>query len=257
MNPFSITDTDSVMIKDFSFDRSHFYMAHSWTRSIVTAGITGAVVIFALFCALQLLRPEVLLALGAQAESFKIAFSALVIALLSFSLYVVFKSVTSDYMGCVRRERANEWLLSGTISHPSSETEFSMAACCLAMVRLVETDNGITIFALGSHDDFSQPFLIEANLEDYGSDTKAKIWASVADIRSHISRACGEWTQEAASVLDITINTPSSVFRHDHNDTDDMDGLDDLPPTGRASAPTNKTSIFQDAASIPDTARIN
>lgn len=251
MKILSYLNNNSVMINGFSYDHALFTMSHTWVRSVMAGLNAAAVLVMGAFCATSLLKSGFISTVAVQAEQIMIAMSAMYVALLAYSFFNLFKAVTGDFLSDFRNERVNSWLETGHLIDPETAVVLRMMSISLTMVRSVQTDSAITVYALGAHDDYPAPFLIEAELLDFGHEAKTRMIHSKNEQRNCLNKFCAEWTAEAAKLLGLDMHRPDPIL----SDEDDLGyafSEYDFPEVGRAKAPLSGHKLFASAVTVPD-----
>jgi hypothetical protein len=137
----------------------------------------------------------------------------------------------------------------------------------LSMVRFVEIDGGLKVYAVAKHDEHAAPILIDALLLDDDYLALATYYTHEADIRTILSEACGRWNTTVAEQLGISLGQPSGkalsgatrVTQHPADDESELGEafLDSLGDTsnsvfGRASAPRGRAGdALRSVAELP------
>lgn len=273
---FKSVSSSSTMIEGFSYDRANFEAKSLWNRSLLSGAISTGLTGLGVYCGYLMADPAFAGVLGDQALQAKIAASGLICALLGYSLRDLFSSITHDVTTKLRVARANSWLSKGTAHAHDLTGQVAMQQTQLSMVRFVEVDGGIKVFAIAKHEQHESPFLIETMLFDEEYPAHSVLYTHKADIRSRLNEACAEWAPEVADLLCIQLDSApaSSVHsleeQHDDLDLGDDFAFDDLVPAaiGRASASSaaklnadravapNKADLLRKAGTIPSDARI-
>lgn len=250
-NPLKSITNSSTMLDAYSYDRAPFRAAHIWTRSILAGVISTSLTAIGVYSGYLTTNPEFAAALGAQALNFKLAAGSIIACLLGYSLRDLFRAITTDVKTQLRVARANSWLMKGSACTHDYSGHIHMQQTPLSMVRFVEVDGGIKVYAIGKHEDHAKPILIDAMLFDDEYPALAKFLTHESDIRSALNEACAEWSEMVAELLCIDLcqdgATASAKINPLDEDFDlglDDDLLDSLNTTdnvfGRASAPVQR-----------------
>ncbi|MPQ71462.1 hypothetical protein [Pseudomonas sp. MWU12-2323] len=246
----SITNS-STMLNGYSYDRTEFQAHHVWTRSLLSAAISTGLTCIGVYCGYLAMDAQFATALGSQAVNFKLATGAVIASLLGYSLRDLFRSITSDVKTQLRVARANSWLVKGNASTHDYSAHIAMQQTQLSMVRYVEVEGGIKVFAIAKHQDHPNPILIDTMLFDEEYPAMASFYTHAADIRSTLNEACAEWSGSVAEQLGIALTpqqagAPSTVLRQKIDDEAEFElddaMFDDLendthPVFARANAP--------------------
>lgn len=251
----SITNS-STMLNGYSYDRAEFQAHHVWTRSLLSGAISTGLTGIGVYCGFLAMDAQFASALGSQVLNFKLATGALIVSLVGYSLRDLFRSITSDVKTQLRVARANSWLVKGSASTHDFSAHIAMQQTQLSMVRYVEVEGGIKVFAIAKHQDHPNPILIDTMLFDEEYPAMASFYTHAADIRSTLNEACAEWSGPVADQLGIALTpqqavAPSDVFKQEMEDEtefefelDDamLDGLenDTHPVFARANAPRQR-----------------
>ncbi|MBA1280558.1 MULTISPECIES: hypothetical protein [Pseudomonadaceae] len=249
MKLFRSISNSSTMIQGYSYNHALFRAQPAWSRSLLSGVISVSLVGVGVYSGYSLVSADFGGDLGAHALNYKMGFGATLACLLGYSLRDLFSSITRDVRTQLRVARANSWLSKGTATAADQPTGISMTLASLNMVRFVEVDSGIKVFAIARHPDYTNPVLIRAMLIDEEYLAAAEVVATDADIRNVLNEACGEWSGAVAKLLKIQLSegvTAVPMASSDRNsepelvlDEDMLDGLDFGPGKsfGRASAP--------------------
>lgn len=264
----SITNA-STMLDGYRFDREEFRAGHVWTRSLLSGAISCGITVVGAYAGYLATDAQFASALGAQALNFKLAAGAVLSSLLGYSLRDLFHSVTRDVRTQMRVARANSWLIKGTANTHDFTSHIHMQQTPLNMVRFVEMDGGIRVFAIAKHPESQNPILIDAMLVDDDYPALATYYTHEADIRSTLHEACAEWSDNVANDLGIRLTSallaeqkPNSqlpavadIVLPDDFDQELNHGLeaDEALTFGRASAPAPRSrgEALRAAANIP------
>ncbi|MFO6995444.1 hypothetical protein P3D53_14470 [Pseudomonas aeruginosa] len=253
----------STMLAVFSFDRTPFLAGNAWTRSLLSGAISTAITAIGVYSGYVAMDANYAAALGSHEQNFKLATGAIIIGLLGYSLRDLFRSITMDVKTQMRVARANSWLMKGTASTVECSSHIHMQQTSLSMVRYVEVDGGIKVYAIARHHDHESPVLIDAMLFDEDYPALATFYTHPADIRSALGEACGDLTGHVARQLGIALASPDLRKQQPVPDTKeddelflDDDLLDDLETAsevfGRASAPRMRGGeALRAAAQVP------
>jgi hypothetical protein len=201
----SITN-GSTMLNGFSYDRAEFRAQHIWTRTFLSGAISTGVAVVGTYCGYLAVDAQLATALGPQVLNFKLAAGAVIVSSLGYTLRDLFRSVTRDVKTQLRVARANSWLVKGTASTHDFSTHIAMQQTQLNMVRYVEVEGGIKLFAIAKHQNFPNPILLEAMLFDEEYPALATFYTHTADIRSTLNEACAEWSGSVADQLGIALS---------------------------------------------------
>lgn len=263
-NPLQSLTNRSTMIEGYSYDRADFEAGHVWTRSLLSGAICTGLTGLGVYCGYLAMDPQFAAALGSHALNFKLACGTVITTLLGYSLRDLLRSITSDVKTKLRVARANSWLKKGSANSPDYSAHIVMQQTTLSMVRFVEVDGGIKVYAIGKHPEHPNPILIDAMLFDEEYPALALFYTHAADIRSRLSEACDEWTPAVADQLSIVLypmqNNPAIMTPEPEPelllDDDFLDQLkDDFPASmGRASAPrapSRAGSALRKVAEVP------
>lgn len=268
---FDSVSNASTMIEGFSYDRTNFMAGSLWTRSLLSGAISTGLTGLGVYCAYQMVDPAFAAVLGAKAVQVKIAASGILCALLGYSLRDLFRSIEGDVITKLRVARANSWLSQGSACLPSDGDWIEMKHVQLSMVRFVEEEAGIKVFAIGMHQQIETPFLVQAAVMDQECPVEASLVTSRTEIRTRLTEACAEWAPTVADMLGIQLDTPSAKTALEFEDAglDDDFVFDDVVPAavGRASASSaakhnversanSMGDILRKAGTRPDDARI-
>lgn len=252
----SITN-GSTMLDGYRFDREQFRAGHAWKRSLLSGAISCGLTVVGVYTGYLATDAQFASALGAQALNFKLAAGAALSSLLGYSLRDLFHSVTRDVRTQMRVARANSWLIKGTANTHDFTSHIHMQQTPLNMVRFVEMDGGIRVYAIAKHPETQSAILIDAMLFDEDYPALATYYTHEADIRSTLHQACGEWSDNVANDLGIQLTsailgerkpTPQSPTTPDIVLPDDFDqelshriDADESLTFGRASAPAQRS----------------
>lgn len=249
----SITN-DSIMLDGFSYDRSMFRAHHVWTRTMLSAVVSAGVAAVGTYLGYQALSAPFASAISNDPLNFKLAAGAVITSSLAYTLRDLFRSITTDVKTQLRVARANSWLVKGTASNHDYSAHIAMQETQLTMVRYVEVEGGIKVFAIAKHPIYPEPILLEAMLFDGEYPALAIFYTHAADIRSTLNEACAEWSGTVADQLGILLSShpapaagsevamkqPATEELEEELDAtmfeDDM-GIDPHPAFSRASAP--------------------
>lgn len=254
----------STMLNVFSFDRTPFLAGNAWTRSLISGAISTAITAIGVYSGYVAMDANYAAALGSQAQHFKMATGSIIIGLLGYSMRDLFRSITMDVKTQIRVARANSWLMKGTANNVGCSSHIYMQQTSLCMVRFVEVEGGINVYAIARHQDHESPILIDAMLFDEDYPALANFYTHPADIRSALSEACGELTGMVAKQLGIAFASPqirNQELEQPGIEDDELllddDLLDDLEAShpevfSRASAPRmNGGQALRAAANVP------
>lgn len=262
-NIFSSITNSSVMLEGYRFDREHFQAQHVWTRSVIAGAICTGVVLLGSYSAYLGTDASFVAVLGAQATNFKLTAGAVLSTMLGYSLRDLLRSVKTDMKTQMRVARANSWLVKGTVGNHDHTAVIHMQESALGMVRFVELEGAIKIYAIAKHHEYSSPILIEAVLHDGDYRASSIFYSHAHDIRSTLNEACGEWSNMVADSLSITLSSPATHRSRAPDASDaafdlefDDNLLDDIAvtenyPFGRATAPVKPGQALRTVANVP------
>lgn len=251
INPLKSITNSSTMLDAYSYDRAQFRAGHIWTRSLLAGVISTCLTAIGVYSGYLTLDPQFAAALGEQALNFKLGTGSIIACLLGYSLRDLFRTITTDVKTQMRVARANSWLTKGTANTHDYSGHIHMQQTPLCMVRFVEVEGGIKVYAIGKHDDHAKPILIDAMLFDEEYPALAKFLTHESDIRSALNEACAEWSEMVAQELciDLCQDGASALVKINPLEDDfdlglDDDLLDNLENTdnvfGRATAPIQR-----------------
>lgn len=199
----------STMLDGYSYDRATFVAGHVWTRSLISGAISSALTAIGVYSGVLAMDAQFAASLGDQALNFKMAAGTIIISLLGYSLRDLAGSVIRDVKTQMRVARANSWLMKGTASTHDYKHHIYMQQTALTMVRFVEVDGGIKVYAIARHADYEQPILIDVMLFDEEYPALATYFTHTSDIRSSLNESCGEFSSAVAQHLGIKLSQPT------------------------------------------------
>ncbi|MCF5371967.1 hypothetical protein [Pseudomonas syringae] len=201
----SITNR-STMLTGFSYDRTGFLAKHVWTRSLLSGAISTTLTGIGVYSGFLAMDAQFGAALGDQALNLKLGAGTLIACLLGYSLRDLGRSIIEDVKTDLRVARANSWLLKGSARTHDYASHIAMQETQLSMVRFVDVDGGIKVYAIARHQEHPNPIMIEAVLFDTDYPALAHYYTHPADIRSTLAEACGEWSGDVADQLGIVLS---------------------------------------------------
>jgi len=264
----SITN-NSTMLDGYRFDREQFRASHVWSRSLLSGAISCGLTVIGVYTGYLATDAQFASALGTQALNFKLATGAVICSLLGYSLRDLFHAITKDVKTQMRLARANSWLIKGTASTHDLCSHIHMQQTAVSMVRFVEMNEGIRVYAIAEHPETKSPILIDVMLLDEDYTALATYYTNEADIRSSLHEACAEWSDTVAKALGIQltsamhITTEPPLCSADDSDLELpagfeqelMDGLNEehAATFGRAAAPAPRSrgEALRAAANVP------
>lgn len=260
----SITNS-STMLDGYSYDRTVFRAGHVWTRSLISGAISTGLTAIGVYSATLAMDSQFAAGFGDQALNFKMAAGTVIISLLGYSLRDLAGSVIRDVKTQMRVARANSWLMKGAASTHDFSHHIHMQQTALTMVRFVEVEGGIKVYAIAKHPEHEQPVLLDVMLYDEEYPALATYFTHTSDIRSSLSESCGEWSDAVANHLGIKLSQAALTPQKGSHQVEDeplaldADFLDDLadqqesfnPVFGRASAPRPRGETLRAAAQLP------
>ena len=200
----SITN-NSNLLEGYSYDRTPFCAGHTWTRTLLSGAICTGLTAIGVYAGYLAMDKHFADALGDQALNFKITTGAVVATLLGYSLRDLLRSIIRDVKTQMRVARGNSWLTKGTASTLDHASHIHMQQTPLCMVRFVEIEGGLKVYAVAKHHEHPEPILIDTLLLDDEYPALATFYTHEADIRSTLSEACGEWSAAVAGHLGIIL----------------------------------------------------
>lgn len=260
----SITNS-STMLEGYSYDRATFRAGHIWTRSLISGAISTSLTAIGVYCGALAMDAQFAASFGDQALNFKMAAGAVIISLLGYSLRDLAGSVIRDVKTQMRVARANSWLMKGTANTHDYSHHIYMQQTALSMVRFVEVEGGIKVYAIAKHPDHEQPVLLDVMLLDEEYPALATYFTHASDIRSTLNESCGEWSDAVAQNLGITLSHATTIPQKNASNleeaplilddelmselTDQQEGFS--PVFARASAPRQRGEALRAAAQLP------
>lgn len=260
----SITNS-STMLDGYSYDRATFRAGHVWTRSLISGAISTGLTAIGVYSGVLAMDAQFAATIGEQALNFKLAVGAVIISLLGYSLRDLAGSVIRDVKTQMRVARANSWLMKGTASTHDYSHHIHMQQTALAMVRFVEVEGGIKIYAIAQHPEHKQPVLLDVMLFDEEYPALATYFTHPSDIRSSLNETCGEWSDAVAQQLGIVLSEATNAQAshppkpEEETLTLDEDFIRDVdsateeysPVFARASAPRQRVDALRAVALVP------
>ncbi len=260
----SITN-GSTMLNGYSYDRATFRAGHVWTRSMISGAISASLTCIGVYSGVLAMDAQFAASFGDQALNFKMAAGAVTISLLGYSLRDLAGSIIRDVKTKMRVARANSWLMKGTASTHDYSHHIYMQQTALSMVRFVEVEGGIKVYAIAKHPELEQAILLDVMLFDEEYPALATYFTHTSDIRSSLNESCGEWSDEVAKRLGIKLSQASVVPVKASQQLDEaplildeelLNELTDeqeafIPLFGRASAPRQRGEALRAASKVP------
>lgn len=260
----SITN-GSTMLDGYSYDRATFRAGHVWTRSLISGAISTSLTAIGVYSGILAMDAQFAASFGDQALNFKLAAGAVIISLLGYSLRDLAGSVIRDVKTQMRVARANSWLMKGNASTHDYSHHIYMQQTALTMVRFVEVEGGIKVYAIAQHPEHQQPVLLDVMLLDEEYPALATYYTHTSDIRSSLNESCGEWTDAVAQHLGIKLSQATSApavparMTEEEPLTLDDEFMSDLgdpqeefsPMFARASAPRPRSEALRAVAQLP------
>lgn len=254
----------STMLDGYSYDRATFLAGHVWTRSLMSGAVSTGLTAIGVYSGVLAMDAQFAAGLGNQALNFKMAAGAVIISLLGYSLRDLAASVIRDVKTQMRVARANSWLMKGTASTLDYKHHIYMQQTALSMVRFVEVEGGIKVYAIAQHPEHEQPILIEVMLFDEEYPALATYFTHVSDIRSSLNESCGEFSGSVAAHLGIKLSqaaVPTQKTVQAHEDEIPLTLDDDLISEvannfdstvfARASAPRTRGEALRAVTKLP------
>lgn len=203
---FQSISNSSTMLNGYSYERTPFRAGHVWTRSLVSGAISASLTAIGVYSGALAMDAQFAASLGEQALNFKLAAGAVTISLLGYSLRDLAGSVIRDVKTQMRVARANSWLMKGTASTHDYTHHIHMQQTALSMVRFVEVEGGIKVYAIAKHPESEQPVLLDVMLFDQEYPALAVYYTHSSDIRSSLNESCGEFSDAVAKQLGIKLS---------------------------------------------------
>lgn len=251
----SITNR-STMLTGFSYDRTGFLAKHVWTRSLLSGAISTTLTGIGVYSGFLAMDAQFGAALGGQALNFKLGAGALIACLLGYSLRDLGRSIIADVKTDLRVARANSWLLKGTARTHDYASHIAMQETQLSMVRFVDVEGGIKVYAIAKHQEHPSPIMIEAVLFDTDYPALAHYYTHQADIRSTLTEACGEWSVDVADQLGIVLSPDQPQAQTDdevalEDDDSFIDSIRESAPSAFARANVVRGKALRDVSQRP------
>lgn len=260
----SITNS-SNMLSGYSYDRATFRAGHVWTRSLISGAVSAGLTAVGVYGGVLAMDAQFAAGFGEQSLNFKMAAGAVIISLLGYSLRDLAGSVIRDVKTQMRVARANSWLLKGIASTHDYSHQIHMQQTALSMVRFVEVEGGIKVYAIAKHPENEQPVLLDVTLYDDEYPALANYYTHASDIRSSLNESCGEYSEAVAKRLGIMLSPAAPMTQQRtqkldeeplHLDEEWLNELSDQhepynPVFARASAPRQRGEALRAISQVP------
>ncbi|HDS1721649.1 hypothetical protein NPS53_09065 [Pseudomonas putida] len=260
----SITNS-STLLSGYSYDRSTFRAGHVWTRSLISGAVSASLTAVGVYSGVLAMDAQFAASFGEQALNFKMAAGAVTISLLGYSLRDLAGAVIRDVKTQMRVARANSWLMKGIATTHDYSHHIHMQQTPLSMVRFVEVEGGIKVYAIAKHPENEQPVLLDVTLYDEEYPALAIYYTHAADIRSSLNESCGEFSEAVAKHLGIKLSPAAPLPQKTTHQLEDeplqldeelLNELSDhhdgfSPLFARASAPRQRGEALRAVSQVP------